>query len=194
MAEDFRIPDTEVDHFIRSLGAEFDIELISLTSEKKKSEISGSTYEDWAYTFRKSGSPTSMKITSTFPEGFIGISFKSDIKKAQHSPDYFFFEEYLSQIRKAQSDINKINEVAHNKTWKKDWKIPLEILRDHLRADLINVINGKEWPTVYFDWADYVEPEALDKIYEDQLTHIEKKSKTKRGWLYFLNFGKNKGK
>jgi hypothetical protein len=184
-------PDKTVEMYIHSLGKEFDMEFISLTSEQKKFETSDGTYEDWEYTFRKKGSLTSMKITVTFPQGFIGISFNSEAEKKQSIPNHFFFEPYLSQILNAHDEINKINEISRNKTWKENWRLPLEILKIHLRTDLKDVINGKMWPVVYFDWADYVEPEALDRIYEDQVAKLKESEESK--WVTFLDyFRKNK--
>jgi hypothetical protein len=95
---------------------------------------------------------------------------------------------------KNNEDYSRLQKVIVEHSWAKNWAIELDILEEHLKKDLGKVINGEEWLDIPFNWEDYVEPAALDRIYEDQLRILDEKTPGNRhsAWVYFLDFFRKK--
>lgn len=185
-------PDHTVVKYIEDLAQEFSLEEISIdhwiTQYPDSSKLSN--FETWTWNLNRSGSPVILHISICYPDYFISISLTNE--RHSQSPKNFLFKDYLSKELKATGDLSTIERVNYEKSWKKNWTELLDILKNHLRADLKDVLVGIIWPKVDFDIADYVEPEALDQIYRDQIKLIEHKTKAGRGWLSFLKLKRTK--
>ncbi len=74
------------------------------------------------------------------------------------------------------------------------WSVVLHIFKAHALTDMHEILNGNEWPNIEFNIEDYVDADALDRMYEDQLSIIEEvmNKKDKKGWLHIVNFKKKK--
>lgn len=194
-----QFPDENIERFIEDLSREFSLNVqgVSFTSNDGLSELSrGDGDEKWLWSLKRTGSSVQIGISFLYPSYVLVISFENldpNIKNMLSTS--FFFEEYLSKHVKAYGDAETINQINKDKSWKDNWKVQLEILKTHLRGDLGRVIEGKEWPNIEFNLEDYISPEGMDRLYEDQLKLIESsisKKENEKGWLYFLNFKKKK--
>ncbi|WP_413612893.1 hypothetical protein [Bdellovibrio sp. HCB-110] len=190
-------PDKIVTDYIEDLAKDFGFNIISteyVASKDMDELLKKGGHDKWSWTLAKPGRRVHMKI-SIYSSYQLGISFSNeDLELKGKVSTYFFFDEYLSKHLKAQGDANLLHQVVLDKSWKENWKIQFEVLKDHLKGHLGQVVDGKEWPNIEFNWEDYIEPSALDRIYSDQIKLLEEDSKNKdgKGWLYFLNFKKKR--
>lgn len=191
-------PDKTVIDYIENLAKEFGFNIISteyVVSKDMDELLKKSGSDEWSWVLTKPSSFVHMRIWFFYPSYLSGVSFSNeDLSIKGTVSTHFFFDEYLSKHLKAQGDANLLHQVVVDKSWKENWKIQFEVLKDHLKGHLGQVVDGKEWPNIEFNWEDYIEPEALDRIYSNQIKLLEEDSKNKdgKGWLYFLNFKKKR--
>nr|WP_295905736.1 hypothetical protein [uncultured Bdellovibrio sp.] len=194
-----KFPDTSISKYIEDFSQKYALEIVSIKhipNNEVKDELLRSTgNDDWRWTLQKSGGPVQLNISFLYPSYIYTISFVHlEREKQGIRPSNFFFEEYLKKYLKAKYESEMLKKITEEQTWKENWSLQFKFLEEHLtNGDLYEVISGKKWPEIYFDWRDYVTPEAADRVHEDQMKLIEEHGqKTGKGWLYWINFKKKK--
>lgn len=186
-------PDGNVVLYIESLAREFSMEVLSRSCSgppNTSASSINSSGQRWEWQLGRSGGSVRVGISIGYPS-YITIVFlentNSDATRGKRT--HFFLEKYLSKNSKYIRDQEAIETITLEKSWATNWRVPLEILKEHLRSDLAPIIEGKEWPNIDFRLEDYVEPQAAGRLYE-----IQKEVADERpgAWMYILNLFRRK--
>lgn len=191
-------PDSNVIIYIENFAQKFSFDIVDMKFIKKsKSEgFSADTNDKWQWTFRRKDSPIQISIGVLYPSYISTIMFVHvDRTAAKQSPSNFLFAEYLSKYLKLDQPEKEFEKYRAENSRQQNWNAELKYLEQHLLEGKVNeIIEGKFWPEIYFDWLDYVSPETADKIYEDQIKILEggNSGKKQTAWVYFLDYFRNK--
>lgn len=188
-------PDQKVTQYIEQLAERLQLSIIKIEHVNNASLdrlVAKNGDSRWKWHLAKLNSPVTIGISFLFPSYICNISFSNS--QSGTKSKYFFLDDYLCKYLKKYDDFNKIKQVTSERSWKQNWNVELDILEKHLATTLEKVITGEEWPDIYFDWADYVEPAALDRIYQDQKDILDQEvpGKPRNAWVYFLDYFRKK--
>lgn len=186
-------PDSHVAEYIEALAEEFSFNVVErkYTHHTQMSNLMKEYKDDkWVWVLSKTGSPVRMHISASYPGYIVLISFENTSEEIkQKMSNYFFFDKYLWQQLNDSDDAHRLDDIVSNRSWREDWRKPLETLKNHLRIDLLPIVDGHEWPNIEFRLEDYVEPSALDRMYDDSKKTLDRKP---GAWVYFLSFFRKK--
>lgn len=186
-------PDASVSRQIEELAQRHGLSIVQRTYtpwEELEDSLEKGKDSKWDWILCFSNQSVQLKIVFFHPSYVSLVTLKSE-------SDHFSFEEYLKQHLKSPKGLEIINSISKERRWPQDWTKQLEVLDYHLSRDLDPILRGKEWPEVYFNWEDYVEPEALERMHSDAIKIIERHEKAKSNfnpWVYLVNFIKGKDK
>lgn len=188
-------PDNRVSERIEQLATKFGLTIFKITHTSSKDlghPRQDSLDEEWQWKLVKSGCNISIGISFYYPSLMSNVIFVN--AESGNRCDHFLLEKYLSSYFKNSDDYNQVQQVIKDRSWKENWSVELDLLDKHLEQDLGKIANGEEWPDIYFDWADYVEPAALDRIYQDQKDILDQEvpGKPRNAWVYFLDYFRKK--
>lgn len=188
-------PDPKISDRISSLAQKHMLEIVKLEhveNENHHGILEGGGDREWEWTLKMPNTSVSIVIYFYYP------SFLSNIMVTNDSPgnksDHFFLRNYLRDHIKCHEDYDQIQQVIKDGSWKENWSVELDMLDKHLEKNLGKIVNGVEWPDIYFNWQDYVEPAALDRIYQDQKDILDQEvpGKPRNAWVYFLDYFRKK--
>ncbi|WP_373998082.1 hypothetical protein [Bdellovibrio bacteriovorus] len=187
-----KFPDANVEKYITDFAREYNFEIFEhryTPCEQMAEYLKKRKNDEWVWSLRRPGSLVWMDISVNYPSYFTLIVFQtSSSSLKRHVPAYFLFHLYLEKIVQAKWEVSRRQKVVSEQSWSQNWNLELEFVKEHLKGHLNEVVEGRDWPEIYFSWDDFVLPEDADKIYEDQVAVIEKGMKKKgQSWLYLLN-------
>ncbi|KHD86994.1 MAG: hypothetical protein OM95_16880 [Bdellovibrio sp. ArHS] len=187
-----KFPDANVEKYIADFARECNFEVFEYryaSCEQMPEYLRKRKNDEWVWSLRRPGSLVWMDISVDYPSYFTSIVLQTSSSSLKRpAPAYFLFHLYLEKVVQAKWEISRRQKVIEERSWPQNWNFELEFFKEHLKGHLNKVVEGRDWPEIYFSWDDYVSPEEAGKIYEDQVTVIEKGMKKKgQSWLYLLN-------
>ncbi|KYG61985.1 hypothetical protein AZI85_07190 [Bdellovibrio bacteriovorus] len=187
-----KYPDKSVEMYIQQFARDFGFNILEVKYTpvwQQEAALRSYNNDEWTWKLARPGSDIRMEIYINYPAYHCSVSFdNTNPSLRSHVPKYFFFEMYLDKVLQAKWEVAQLRKITEEKSWQKNWRTEVEFVKEHLKGHLNEVVEGRDWPEIYFSWDDFVLPEDADKIYEDQVAVIEKGMKKKgQSWLYLFN-------